>query len=90
MNITKNKSVFSEAFKPNYLKKSSSELSFPKYSSNDKVDKIDSNKNRYLPPINNNSTTNFNFYNNNKQNNYKKFCDLRNTIEFHSFSRNKF
>ncbi len=92
MNITRSKSVFSETFKPNYLKKSSSESSFPKYNikSNNNINNSNSNENRFLPNIKNNSTTNFNFYNNSKQNNYKKFSDLRNKIEFYSFNANDY
>ena len=92
MNIARSKSVFSETFKPNYLKKSSSESSFPKYNikSNNNINNSNSNENRFLPNIKNNSTTNFNFYNNSKQNNYKKFSDLRNKIEFYSFNANDY
>ena len=85
MNVSRSKSVFSETFKPNYLKKSSSESSFPKYNIKSNTYNLN-DTNKYLPQINNNSTTNFNFYNS-KQNNYKKFSDLRNTIQFHSFNK---
>jgi len=83
-NLLRNNSVFSEAMKPKYLKKSSSMSSFNIYNT-----KYNSNNNktndRNLPQIKNNST-NVNFYNN-EQNNYKKFSDLRNTVQFHSFNR---
>ena len=85
MNVSRSKSVFSETFKPNYLKKSSSESSFPKYNIKSNTYNLN-DTNKYLPQINNNSTTNFNFYNS-KRNNYKKFSDLRNTIKFHSFNK---
>ena len=85
MNVSRSKSVFSETFKPNYLKKSSSESSFPKYNIKSNTYNLN-DTNKYLPQINNNSTTNFNFYNS-KRNNYKKFSDLRNTIQFHSFNK---
>ena len=85
MNASRSKSVFSETFKPNYLKKSSSESSFPKYNIKSNTYNLN-DTNKHLPQINNNSTTNFNFYNS-KQNNYKKFSDLRNTIQFHSFNK---
>ena len=85
MDVSRSKSVFSETFKPNYLKKSSSESSFPKYNIKSNTYNLN-DTNKYLPQINNNSTTNFNFYNS-KQNNYKKFSDLRNTIQFHSFNK---
>ena len=88
-NVKKNKkevnsrsnSVFNQTFKPNNLKKSSS---VPYFSKNNT--KYNNNeKQNYLPKIKN-STTNLNFYNNN-QNNYKKFNDLRNTVQFHSFNK---
>ena len=88
-NVKKNKkefnsrsnSVFNQTFKPNNLKKSSS---VPYFSKNNT--KYNNNeKQNYLPKIKN-STTNLNFYNKN-QNNYKKFNDLRNTVQFHSFNK---
>ena len=84
IDFSKSKSVFSETFKPNYLKKSSSVSSFPKYNikyqNNNNI-----NEQQKISKIKSN-TTNFNFYNSN-QNNYKKFSDLRNTIQFHSFNK---
>ena len=82
---SRSKSVFSETFKPNYLKKTSSEGSYSKYilkykNNNEKNEEIK------LPKIKNNNKTNFNFYNK-SQNNYKKFSDLRNTVQFHSFNK---
>ena len=81
---SKNRSPFSELFKPNYLKKSSSVSSFPKYN-------LKNNNNleyQIIPGIDNNKT-NLNFYNS-KNNNYKKFSDLRNTVQFHSFNKNDY
>ena len=84
IDFSRSKSVFSETFKPNYLKKSSSVSSFPKY--NIKYQNNNSiNTPQKISQIKGN-TTNFNFYNSN-QNNYKKFSDLRNTVQFHSFNK---
>ena len=84
IDFSRSKSVFSETFKPNYLKKSSSVSSFPKY--NIKYQNNNSiNTPQKISQIKGN-TTNFNFYKSN-QNNYKKFSDLRNTVQFHSFNK---
>ena len=75
-----NKPFFSETFKPNYLKKSSSVPSFSNY--NTKYINNNIEKQKYMPQIKN-SSTKMNFYNNN----YKKYNNLRNSGEFHSFNK---
>ena len=83
INKSRSKSFFSKTFKPNYLKKSSSEASFPKYFLKNKNN---NNMNEEKLPKIKSNTTNLNFYNS-KQNNYKKYSDLRNTVQFHSFNK---
>ena len=84
-NNSKIRTFFSETFKPNYLKKSSSVSSVPKYN----LKYNNSNLEDQIYPKNDNNITNLNFYNN-KENNYKKFSDLRNTVQFHSFNKNDY
>ena len=95
-NMLRSKSVFSETFKQNNLQKSASMSSFNNYNS------IYNASTKYNDSYNINNEprssrlkfrdnfTKFNFYNNSTNNNYKKFSDLRNTVEFHSFNRNDY
>ena len=84
----RSRSVFSETVKPNYLKKSPSVYSFSHYNLNKNFNRTNAENPSDFGGTKNNST-NFNFFNS-SQNNYKKFCDLRNNVEFHSFNKNDY
>ena len=81
--FSRSKSIFSQTYKPNYLKMSSSVSSFPKYNIKNQNNN-NKNDQQKISKIKSN-TTNFNFYCN--KNNYKEFSDPRNTIQFHSFNK---
>jgi len=95
-NIIRSKSIFSETVRQNNLKKSASMSSFKNYNS------IYNASTKYNESYNLNnesqssrlkfkdSFTKLNFNKDISHNNYKKFSDLRNTIEFHSFHKNDY
>ena len=95
-NMLKSKSVFSETVRQNNLQKSASMSSFNNYNSiynastkyNDSYNINNESQSSRLKFKDN--FTKFNFCNISTYNNYKKFSDLRNKIEFHSFNKNDY
>ena len=95
-NMIKSKSVFSETVRQNNLQKSASMSSFNNYNSiynastkyNDSYNINNESQSSRLKFKDN--FTKFNFCNISTYNNYKKFSDLRNKIEFHSFNKNDY
>ena len=95
-NMIKSKSFFSETVRQNNLQKSASMSSFNNYNSiynastkyNDSYNINNESQSSRLKFKDN--FTKFNFCNISTYNNYKKFSDLRNKIEFHSFNKNDY
>jgi hypothetical protein len=95
-NMIKSKSFFSETVRQNNLQKSASMSSFNNYNSiynastkyNDSYNINNESQSSRLKFKHN--FTKFNFCNISTYNNYKKFSDLRNKIEFHSFNKNDY